>query len=478
MFASVTTPATRSSVAGEAIMKKKFLLGVSLGVLSAVLIASPAGAQDADATQIVLDNIWVFTAGAMVFFMQAGFALVEAGLTRAKSVSNIMAKNLADALIGGVAFFIVGYSIAFASSGTWWGGLGDFFLKTTAGAGVLNSPGGLTDNLTPAVSFFFQVVFAATAVTIASGAMAERTKFSAYLIFSAVMTAIIYPVVVHWTWGGGLVSRISIGNAVYSDFAGSTVVHMTGGIAALMGAAFLGPRIGRYAKHGSGGHPIPGHSIPMAILGVFILWFGWFGFNPGSELAADLVVPMLALNTFIAACAGGVVATAVIWWKSGVPDVAMMGNGVLAGLVAVTAPVGTAEPWGAMVIGAVGGVIVVFSVLFFDRIRIDDPVGAVSVHAVCGLWGTLSVGLFARYNDGFLGRENAGLLYGGGLSQLLVQLLFVLVIAAWVGAASAGVFFVLKKTIGLRVDPDEEMQGLDVIEHGGSGYGPDPVPAG
>jgi len=463
--------------ARKVIMKKKLLLGLPLAVLMAVLLASPASAQDADATQIVLDNIWVFIAGAMVFFMQAGFALVEAGLTRAKNVSNIMAKNLADAMIGGLCFFVVGYSIAFASTGTWWGGLGDFFMKHSSDPALLNTPGASgIGNLTPATFFFFQVVFAATAVTIASGAMAERTKFKSYLIFSAVMTAVIYPVVVHWTWGGGLIAKMKIGDAVYSDFAGSTVVHMTGGIAALMGAAFLGPRLGRYGRDGRG-HPFPAHSIPLAITGVFILWFGWFGFNPGSELAADVLVPMLAMNTFLAGVAGGIASVVIIWWKSGVPDVAMAGNGVLAGLVAVTAPVGAIEPWAALVIGAIAGVIVVFAVLFFDRIKIDDPVGAVSVHGLCGAWGTLSVGLFARYDDAFLGRENAGLLYGGGIDQLVVQLLFVLAIAAWVASASGLLFFVMKKTIGLRVTAEEEMEGLDIMEHGGHGYGVDPLPA-
>ncbi len=457
-------------------MRRKLLYVVPLAVLVAVLAASPAGAQEPTATQIVLDNLWVLIAGALVFLMQAGFALVEAGLTRSKNVSNIMAKNLADAVIGAICFFAVGYSIAFASTDTWWGGTSDFFLAHSADPGVLNTPGGLTSTLTPAVSFFFQVVFAATAVTIASGAMAERTRFPAYLVFAGVMTAVIYPVVVHWTWGMGLIADISIGDAVYSDFAGSTIVHMTGGVAALMGAVFLGPRLGRYAKNGPG-HAIPGHSIPMAMLGIFILWFGWFGFNAGSELAADLQVPFLALNTFLAGASGAAGAVILIWWRSGVPDVAMAGNGVLAGLVSITAPVGAVEPWAALVIGFVGGLLVVVSVLFFDRIRIDDPVGAVSVHGVCGIWGTLAVGLFARYDDAFLGRENAGLFYGGGIDQFVVQTLLVLIVAIWVATTTAVLFAVLDRTMGLRVEPEEEMQGLDVIEHGGSGYGVDTVAA-
>ena len=446
-------------------------LGVGT-LLSSALWASPASAQDADpavALQTVVDNLWLVIAGALVFLMQAGFAFVEAGLTRAKNLANIMAKNLADMAIGVPMFFVVGWTIAYGGDGTWWGGLGDFFFKESADPSVLNDIAG---GLSPATSFFFQVVFAATAVTIASGAMAERTKFSTYLIFSAAMTAVIYPVVVHWTWGGGLIAKISIGDAVYSDFAGSTIVHLTGAVAALVGAWMLGPRLGKY---GADGKPraIPGHNVGYAVIGVFILWFGWFGFNAGSELAADNLVPFLALNTLLAASAGTVGATLVIWTKTGKPDVAMAGNGALAGLVSITAPVGAVEPWAALAIGFVGGLIVVFSVLFFDRIRIDDPVGAISVHGVCGIWGTLAVGIFARYGDGFLATDNAGLLYGGGLDQLAVQALMVLIVVAWVGLASVVLFGTLKATIGLRVTEEEEVLGLDVAEHGSAGYGID-----
>ena len=441
---------------------------------AALLWAGPASAQESDAAaaavQQVMDNLWLVIAGCLVFLMQAGFALVEAGLTRAKNLANIMAKNLADMAVGTVAFFIIGYSIAFGDGGDLWGGVGDFFFSNSADPSVLNEGGGLTDNVTPAASFFFQVVFAATAVTIASGAMAERTKFVTYLLFAAAMTAVIYPVVVHWTWGGGLIARMSIGDAVYSDFAGSTIVHLTGGVAALVGAAMLGPRVGRYGPDGSP-RAIPGHNIGYAVIGVFILWFGWFGFNAGSELAADNLVPFLALNTLIAASAGVIGATAVIWKVTGTPDVAIAGNGALAGLVSITAPVGAVEPWAALLIGFIGGLIVVFAVLAFDRIRIDDPVGAIAVHGVCGIWGTLSIGLFARYDDAFLGRENAGFFYGGGIEQLLMQAVLVVVVAAWVGATCFILFFTLRKTLGLRVDPTEEFEGLDVAEHGTSGYG-------
>jgi len=439
-----------------------------LGGVVAILAITPSigFAQDYVPTaQDYLNNIWVFIAGVLVFFMQAGFALVEAGLTRAKNVVNIFAKNLADAIIGILAFFAVGFALAFGGDG-WFMGTEGFFLD---GLDLAAIPEG---GLSPATTFFFQAVFAATAVTIASGAMAERTKFSAYLIFSAVMCAVIYPIVVHWTWGGGLIADIQIGDAVFSDFAGSGIVHMTGGIAAFMGALFLGPRIGRYDENGKP-RAIPGHNIPFATLGVFILWVGWFGFNPGSELLADEFVSTIAVNTMLAAAAGGFVTTITIWLVAGKPDLAMIGNGVLAGLVAITAPCGAVTPIWSVVIGGIAGVLVVFSVLFFDKIKIDDPVGAVSVHGVCGLWGLLSIGIFARYDDAFLGREDAGLIYGGGFSQLAVQALMAVIILAWVGATTAALFFILKKTIGLRVSAEEEIEGLDLLEHGLQGYAPD-----
>ena len=458
-------------------MCKKSLAGATLGA-STLLWASPASAQDSevtDALQAVMDNLWLVIAGCLVFLMQAGFAFVEAGLTRAKNLANIMAKNLADMAIGVTMFFVVGYTIAYGSGGSdWLGGFGDLFFQESADPEVLFDLGA---GLTPATNFFFQVVFAATAVTIASGAMAERTKFTTYLVFAAVMTAIIYPVVVHWTWGGGLIAQMSIGDAVYSDFAGSTIVHLTGGVAALVGAYLIGPRIGKYGEDGKP-RAIPGHNVGYAVIGVFILWFGWFGFNAGSELAADEFVPFLAMNTLIAAAAGVIGATAIIWLKTGVADVAMAGNGALAGLVSITAPVGTVTPVFALVIGLVGGVIVVFSVLAFDKIKIDDPVGAISVHGTCGIWGTLSIGLFAKYDDAFLGREDAGLIYGGGFDQLAMQFVMVVIVIAWVGITSFILFGALKATLGLRVSEEEEVTGLDVAEHGSSGYGLEAVGGG
>ena len=448
-------------------MTRKFGVGALIAAGTVLVGAVPAMAQDggAEAVQVVMDNLWVFIAGILVFLMQAGFGMLEAGLTRAKNVGNIMAKNLADMCIGALAFFAFGYGIAFGTDAGSLFGTDGFFLS-----GTFTTFG---DGLSTPTFFFFQVVFAATAVTIASGAMAERTKFTAYLVFSFFMTALIYPVVVHSFWhGDGLLSDLKIGDAKFGDFAGSTIVHSTGGWAALMGAIFLGPRIGKYDENGNP-RAMPGHNIAFVVLGVFILWFGWFGFKPGSELAADDFVMRAAVTTLLAAAAGGVVAGAVIWRKAGSLDVAMTANGVLAGLVGITAGTGTMNPMGAVVTGAIAGAIVVYSVLFFDRVRIDDPVGAISVHGVCGVWGTLAVGLFSRYDDAFVGQDNAGLFYGGGIDQLVVQLIGVVLVFAWVTVTSGILFAVMKKTMGLRVSREEEIGGLDLHEHGVPGYGPD-----
>ncbi len=454
-------------------MRKRALRIISgLGGVVAVLAVTPSvgfAQEYVPTTQDYLNNIWVFIAGVLVFFMQAGFALVEAGLTRAKNVVNIFAKNLSDAVVGILAFFAVGYAFAFGSGGSKFIGSGEYFLTDVDLAAI--PEGGLS----VATTFFFQAVFAATAVTIASGAMAERTKFSSYLIFSTIMCAFVYPIVVHWTWGGGWIAQMNVGDAVFSDFAGSGIVHMTGGIAALMGALFLGPRIGKYDENGKA-RAIPGHNIPFVILGVFILWVGWFGFNPGSELLADEFVSTVAVNTMLAAVAAAFVTTVTIWLVAGKPDLAMIGNGVLAGLVAITAGCGAFTPIYSLVTGAVAGALVVFSVIGLDKLKIDDPVGAVSVHGVCGFWGVFAIGLFAKYDDAFLGREDAGLVYGGGLEQLLMQLLMLLIIGVWVAITTGIVFFVLKSTIGLRVTAEEEIEGLDFLEHGLQGYAPDTAP--
>ncbi len=456
-------------------MKHKLLIGAGLVGAAMLLLANPASAQDAGeaapaATQAILDNIFVFLAGILVFFMQAGFALVEAGLTRAKNVSNIMMKNLMDGMAGVLAFALVGYGIGFAGNemlGGWFGfGLG---IK-----GIENADAIQTLNLSPATFFFFQAAFAAAGATIVSGAMAERTKFKSYFIYSLVITSFIYPVILRWTWGGGWLAQLDI---PFSDFAGSTIVHATGGWAALAGALVLGPRIGKYGPDGKP-RAIPGHNVPFVVLGAMILFIGWFGFNPGSELGADNFVTQIAVRTLVAACAGAVVSMLVNWIRDGKPDVTMAANGMLAGLVSITAPCGSVEVWAAVVIGAIGGFIVVFAISFFDKMKVDDPVGAISVHGVCGTWGTLSIAFFAKYDDAFLGRENAGLFYGGGIDQLSTQGLFILTHFIWVFGTAMILFLAIKHTIGLRTTDEEELAGLDVEEHGHMGYAPDTTSSG
>jgi Amt family ammonium transporter len=412
-----------------------------------------------ESVQALLDNVWILMAAVLVILMQAGFALVEAGLTRGKNVANIFMKNLMDFCIGALLFFAVGYAIAFGGDmtglGSYIGGDGWFL----AGDGIFTY--GTLDKF---VFFTFQVAFAATAATIVSGAMAERTKFKSYVIYSAVISAVIYPIVVRWQWGGGWLFQL---DTPFHDFAGSTLVHMTGGVTAAVGAAFLGPRIGRY---GADGKPraIPGHSIPLAILGTFILLVGWYGFNAGSWLAAGTEIGAIAVNTTLAGAAGAFTAMMTTWFRSGKPDVAMTGNGLLAGLVGVTAGAWVVNGLGAIIIGLAAGVIVVYAVLFFDKIKIDDPVGAVSVHGVCGAFGTLSVGLFSTIESE--GIVKKGLFYGGGTDQLVSQVIGVAAVAAFVFVAAVILFATLKATVGLRVDAQEEIEGLDVHEHGFPGY--------
>jgi len=452
--------------------RKKLIAGLAITAGVLAVTAAPVLAQEevtvtmaeesltADAVQVVLDNIWVLIAAILVIFMQAGFAMVEAGLTRAKSVANIMMKNLMDFVVGVLVFAAVGFAFAFGEGNGFFGTEGWFLNSATFETGW--------GNLSLPTFFIFQVAFAATAATIVSGAMAERTKFKSYFIYSALITAIVYPIIVHWVWGGGWLSTLS---TPFHDFAGSGVVHATGGVAALVGAAILGPRIGKYAADGKP-RAIPGHSIPFAIIGCFILLIGWFGFNPGSELAADSAVPAIAVTTLLAGAAGALVATLITWFKDGKPDVAMAGNGLLAGLVGITAGCAALNNWSAVIVGAIAGALVVGAVLFFDRIHIDDPVGAVSVHGVCGIWGVIAVGLFAAEESDYW---KAGLFFGGGTDQLVSQLIGIGAIVAFTAVAMTIIFLAIKYTIGLRVAPQEEIEGLDVHEHGYAGYGIDVV---
>ena len=442
--------------------RRKLLVGAGVATGAVLVLAGPAGAQELDAAgvQTNLNNVFVLVAAVLVIFMQAGFALVEAGLTRAKSVANIMMKNLIDFCAGAIAFWAFGFAFAYNGDTDGIGkfiGSGDWFLGDGSFA---------YGDLTPTVFFVFQVAFAATAATIVSGAMAERTKFKAYLAYSFVISLIIYPVVVRWQWGGGWLFQM---DTPFHDFAGSTLVHMTGGVCAFWGAKILGPRIGKYGPDGKA-RVILGHNIPFAILGCFVLLVGWYGFTPGSELAADAAIGGIALTTTLAGAAGALGAMATVWIRSGKPDVGMTGNGLLAGLVAITA--GTAAVTGpyAVLIGFLAGILVVFAVSFIENVlKVDDPVGAVSVHGVCGAFGTICVGLFASQDvEGFW---KQGLFLGGGADQLVSQVVGVVAVFIWVSATSIILFLALKHTIGLRVSEAEEHAGLDVEEHGSHGYG-------
>jgi Amt family ammonium transporter len=404
-----------------------------------------ANAAAVAAVQTNLDYVWTLVAAAMVFFMQAGFAMVETGFTRAKSAVNIMMKNLMDFSMGSLFFWAVGFGLMFGTSKTGWFGTSGFFLSdyTTGGD--------------PWVLAFwmFQCVFAATAATIVSGAMAERTKFVGYLIYSAVLCAFIYPIFGGWAWGSLLNGSGWLEAKGFIDFAGSTVVHSVGGWAALAGAIVLGPRIGKYSKSGKA-KAIPGHNIPLAALGVFILWFGWFGFNPGSTTAGITDIAMIFVNTNLAACGGAVAAMLTSWFIFKKPEIGMSLNGALAGLVGITAGCANVSPASSILIGLVAGVLVVLSVMFFDKIRVDDPVGAVSVHGVCGAWGTLAAGLFN--------------LKGASMAIVMVQLQGIGAAFVWSFGVAFIVFKLIDLTVGLRVSEEEEMMGVDICEHGGHAY--------
>lgn len=404
-----------------------------------------------------IDFIWILFAAFLVFSMHAGFTLVEAGFTRAKNTVNIIMKNFMTVALGLIIYFLIVYGLMFGSSAKGFIGTDNFILN------LISS----TDTSNFAI-WLFQAVFAATAATIVSGAMAERTRFYSYLIFCVVITALVYPVVGHWIWGGGWLNRIGM-----IDFAGSTVVHSVGGFSALAGALVLGPRLGKYNKDGSS-NAIPGHSIPLAALGVFILWFGWFGFNPGSTLSGSSpAISFIAVNTAIAGAAGAIGAMIYVWIRYKKIDASMVLNGALAGLVGITAGCAVVSPISAIIIGFISGVLVIISVDFFDKkLRIDDPVGAISVHGMCGVFGTLAVGFFveSRYAEiaGF--PTVNGLFFGGGGRQLLIQFIGSITAIAWSFLVMLILFTILRYTIKLRVSRDAELKGLDIEEHGMEAY--------
>ncbi len=402
-----------------------------------------------------LNTIWVLVGAALVFFMQAGFAMVETGFTRAKNAGNIIMKNLMDFCIGTPAFWIVGFGLMFGGTGAFIGSIGGIAEEANYGTSML--PDGV-----PFYAFLiFQTVFCATAATIVSGAMAERTKFSAYCVYSFVISLLIYPISGHWIWGGGWLSQLG-----FHDFAGSTAVHMVGGVAAFVGALILGPRIGKYDKNGKA-KAIPGHSLTLGALGVFILWFCWFGFNGASTVSMEgeavVTAGKIFVNTNLAAAVSSCAVLLITWIRYKKPDISMTLNGTLAGLVAITASCDTVSPVSAAIIGIIAGFVVVFGIEFIDKVlKIDDPVGAVGVHGLNGALGTICVGLFS---DG-TGTEGLGLFTGGGFHLLGVQLLGMAAVIAWVAVTMTVVFQVIKHTMGLRVSEDEEIAGLDIREHG------------
>ena len=400
------------------------------------------GMESSEAVSLLINVMWTMLGATLVYFMQAGFAMCEAGFTRAKNTGNILMKNMMDFVLGSLFFFIFGFAIM---HGTDWNGI--IGIKGFFNPISLADADGLMNGLPVGVFMIFHTVFCATAATIVSGSMAERTKFAAYLAYSAAISIFIYPVSGHWIWGGGWLAELG-----FHDFAGSTAVHMVGGICALIGAKILGPRIGKYDKEGKV-RAIPGHNLPIAALGVFILWFCWFGFNCGSTTAATTNLGDIAMTTNLAAAAATLLAMTVTWLRYGKPDVSMTFTGSLAGLVAITAGCDTVSNWSAIIIGAIAGVVVVFAVEFFDKVaKIDDPVGAISVHGVCGALGTILTGVFSPDYS------------------VVTQLIGVASVIAFVGIMAVIIFTIIDKTIGLRVNKTEETEGLDVHEHGSTAY--------
>jgi Amt family ammonium transporter len=443
---------TKTSDIGKSLMTRRHTLSA---VLALATYAPTALSQGADSTPAFdgLGTLWVLLAAFLVFFMQAGFSMVEAGFVRAKNAGNVLMKNLVDFCFASLGFFLFGYALMYGGDGALFGTSGWLLM------GVESPVEGL-----PLHAFWlFQAVFVGAAATIVAGGLAERMKFGAYLAYSFIISALVYPIVGHWVWGGGWLSELG-----FHDFAGSTVVHAVGGFTALVGIWMVGPRIGKYNADGSP-NVIGTHNMPLAGLGVFILWVGWFGFNAGSTLGFDdpAQVALIAVNTNLAAVSGAIVAMAFAWIKYGKPDVAHSSNGVLAGLVSITAPFAVVSPIAAIVIGAVGGVVVIYSASYLERIRLDDPVGAVAVHGFCGVWGTLAVGLAGQ---AALGAPADGLFLGGGCTQLEIQALGIIACLGFVVVVMGGVFKLIDVTVGLRVSEEAELRGLDVHEHGSESY--------
>ena len=417
---------------------------------------------------MIVDTLWVFLAAVLVFFMNLGFASLEAGMARSKNTVNILSKNFIVFAVSSLGFMLLGWGLMFGGDNPF---LGTQHLFILGESDLSFYDDTLTSNVPFWGKFFFQLVFCGTAATIVSGAVAERIKYITFIVFSFVLTLVIYPIVGHWVWGGGWLADLG-----FLDFAGDTVVHSLGGWAALAGAIVLGPRIGKYDRDGKP-RAIPGHNMSLAVIGLFVLWLGWFGFNPGSTMSfqnpADVMHILMTTNT--SAIAAVLTATAASWLLLGKPDLGMTINGCLAGLVAITGGCAYISIGNSLLIGAVAGVLVVFAVLFFDRAKVDDPVGATSVHLCCGVFGTLCVGLFAQEGVTTLSTRN-GLFYGGGAGLLGTQLLGIAAVGAFVFAVSLVLWWVLKKTMGIRVTREEEIAGLDIGEHGNHAY-PDFVPA-
>ncbi|MBI3583942.1 MAG: ammonium transporter [Nitrospinae bacterium] len=437
----------------------------------AVQEAAPAPAAPASPAwdaKFAADTVWTLVTAFLVFFMNLGFAMVESGLCRSKNAVNILSKNVIVFCVTVVFFWFVGFGIMFSSGNSYFGTTGWMLFGADNSPATGDAYKGIFASLNWTgvplyAKFIFQLVFAGTAATIVSGAVAERIKYFSFFVFSAAMAIVIYPVAGHWIWGGGWLATMK---TPFLDFAGSTVVHSIGGWAALMGAILLGPRIGKYTKDGKV-NAIPGHDMGMATLGMFVLWFGWFGFNPGSTMAADAdAISRVAINTCIAGAVGGVAATFAAYLALGKPDLSMVLNGILAGLVAITAPCNWVTPVGSFIIGLIAGILVVYAVLFFDKIQVDDPVGALSVHLVNGVWGTLSLGLFAANVSGGI----TGLFYGGGIAQLIAQIKGVVAVGAYVVVVSLICWAIIKAVMGLRVGEEEEREGLDIGEHGMQAY--------